>query len=394
MPVICVSCDSKIITRTQIGHQDMQKHSFPCPTCGVVITFIMDLDQKNAGFKFRDPENGKWADNEDGAVKILTFSDELVVPAGMPDYISPFIASWGRYDFDAFRTDETFRQQFVRNLFGYGERCRTHFERGNWALFDKESPPTEETPTPKSRLTHLYMFYTAAFMKFTRPTEADRARIRQRLIYAKSAEPIRFDELAQYYLGSGRIMSLWREIFSVRRSFINCYNSIQPLIMVRYWKEEYREPVTVTDKRFNELRQLYIDCFETLCRLLVLAMGYEMVIQHSQLLIPTKKGTMTLDEFERLANAAKRDHFSKMAVGDLFLPVLDTDFRNGIGHHSAHYEQEPDAIVVFDSKESGTVSRVMGYTEFCDKVLDLFAAFELAVRFHRDIHIHLDGRFG
>ena len=47
--------------------------------------------------------------------------------------------------------------------------------------------------------------------------------------------------------------------------------------MVRYWKEEYREPVTLTDKRFNELRQLYIDCFETLCRLLVLARGYEMI---------------------------------------------------------------------------------------------------------------------
>lgn len=393
MPVICVSCDSKIITRTQIGHKDMQKHSFPCPTCGVVITFIMDLDQKNVGYKFRDPENGRWADDEEGAIKTLTFSDELVVPAGMPDNLSPFIATWGRYDVDEFRDDETSRQRFVRHLFGYAERCRTHFERGNWALFDKESPPTEETPTPKSRLTSLYLFYTAAFMKFTRPTDADRARIRQRLIYAKSVEPARFDELANYYLGSGRIMSLWREIFSVRSSFINCYNFIQPLIMVRYWKEEYREPVTLTDKRFNELRQLYIDCFETLCRLLVLAMGYEMVIQHGKLEIPTKKGSMTLEEFERMANAAKRDHILKMAIGDLFLPVLDTDFRNGIGHHSAHYEQEPDAIVIFDSKDSGTVSRVVGYTEFCEKVLDLFAAFEFAVRFHHDIHIHLDGRF-
>jgi hypothetical protein len=60
---------------------------------------------------------------------------------------------------------------------------------------------------------------------------------------------------------------------------------------------------------------------------------------------------------------------------------------------SAHYEQEPDAIVIFDAKDLGTVSRVVGYTEFCQKVLDLFAAFELAVRFHHDIYIHLEGRF-
>lgn len=61
-PVVCISCSSKIITRTQIGHKDMQKHSFPCPTCGVLITIIMDLDQKKGGYKFRDPENGRWAD--------------------------------------------------------------------------------------------------------------------------------------------------------------------------------------------------------------------------------------------------------------------------------------------------------------------------------------------
>ena len=90
-PVVCISCGSKIITRTQIGHKDTQKHSFPCPTCGVVITYILDLDQRKASFKFRDPENGKWADDEDGAVKTLTFSDEIVVPASMPDFLSPVV---------------------------------------------------------------------------------------------------------------------------------------------------------------------------------------------------------------------------------------------------------------------------------------------------------------
>jgi len=59
-------------------------------------------------------------------------------------------------------------------------------------------------------------------------------------------------------------------------------------------------------------------------------------------------------------------------------PMLDTDFRHGIGHHAAHYEQEYDAIVIFDTKDAGTVSRVVGYAEFREKVLDLSAAFELA----------------
>jgi hypothetical protein len=151
-----------------IGHKDMQKNSFPCPTCGVVIAYILDLDQKTPSFKFRDPENAKWADDEDGAVKTLTFSDAVVVPTSMPDFISPFIATFGRYDLDKHREDESLRQLFVRRTFQYAERCRVHFERGNWVLFDKESLSHHEGPvTPTSRLIDLYNFYTAGFSKFT-----------------------------------------------------------------------------------------------------------------------------------------------------------------------------------------------------------------------------------
>src|SRR5579863_3653639 len=393
-PVVCISCSSKIITRTQIGHKDMQKHSFPCPTCGVVITYIIDLNQKKASYKFRDPENGKWADDEDGAIKTLTFSDEIVVPVSMPDFISPSIATFGRYDIDEAREDETLRQLFVRKTFQYAERCRVHFERGNWELFDNESPAHYEGPvTPKSRLIDLYNFYTAAFSKFTLTTRGKYDRIHQRMTYAKSLDQPLVDDLTGSYLLSGRIVSLWKEIFSVRNSFVNCYNFVQPLITVKYWKEEYREPVTLSDKRFNELRQLYIDCFETLFRLLVLGMGFEVIIHHRKLEIPTKKGSITLEQFEQMPNAAKRDHIAKFSIEDLFLPVLDTDFRNGIGHHAAHYEAQHDAIIMFDTKDSGTVSRVVSYTDFCEKVLDLFGAFELAAMYHHNIHIHLDGRF-
>jgi hypothetical protein len=102
----------------------MQKHSFHCPTCGVVITYILDLDQKKGAFKFRDPENGTWTDNEEGAVKTLTFSDEIVVPASMPDFISPFIATFGRYDWEKYHKDESLRQLFVHREFQHAERCR------------------------------------------------------------------------------------------------------------------------------------------------------------------------------------------------------------------------------------------------------------------------------
>src|SRR5271155_3439414 len=136
----------------------------------------------------------------------------------MPDFISPHIAPFGRYDWEKCRDDEGLRQLFVHKTFQYAERCRVHFERGNWDLFDKESPSQHGGPvTVRSRLIDLYNFYTAGFSKFTLTPRGRYDRIFQRLTYAKALDRALVEALAEHYLSSGRIVSLWKEIFSVRR---------------------------------------------------------------------------------------------------------------------------------------------------------------------------------
>jgi hypothetical protein len=71
----------------------------------------------------------------------------------------------------------------------YAERCRVHYERGNWDLFDKESPAQHGGPlTPRNRLVDLYNFYTAALSKFTLLPRGKYDRIHQRLTYAKAVD--------------------------------------------------------------------------------------------------------------------------------------------------------------------------------------------------------------
>jgi hypothetical protein len=122
-------------------------------------------------------------------------------------------------------------------------------------------------------------------------------------------------------------------------------------------------------------------------------MGIEMIIDHKSLDIPTKKGSMTLDEFKILTNANKREHLKKWPIADLFEPLLDTELRNGVGHNSAHFEKESDQILLYDSKGRAVVSRSMGYTDFCDRTVRLFSGFELALMYHNGLHIFMGGRF-
>jgi hypothetical protein len=202
--------------------------------------------------------------------------------------------------------------------------------------------------------------------------------------------------LATSWRESGRVESLWREVFAVRRLFVNSYGCLQPLISIRYWREGCQDltAVRLSDKKFDQLRQIYTDCFETLGRLLLIAIAFEAIIHFQRLEIRTRKGAwMGLDDLERLPNAGRREHLAKFPIEDMFVPLMDTDFRNSIGHSSAHYEPEKDTIILYHSKDGGKVADTIRYTAFCAKLLDLFAGFELAVTYYEQVHLSVDGQF-
>jgi hypothetical protein len=393
----CISCESKFITRTQVRHKERQEHSFPCPRCGITLSFVLDLDQQKAGFKFREPKNAKWIDSEEGALETLTFSDEILVPIEIGAMFSPHLSTIGNYeDFEKYRKDEGLRQLFLGKILPYAERCRVHFEKGNWTLFDKESPSlNNEARTVRGRLIDLSNALHVGFSKFTVNTPGQYNRVLQRLAYAQSTSPELFSKLASNFTSNGNTLRLRKEIAIARATFAEGYPAIQPLYQINHWKQRFRnlDAVRLSDKRFGLLCQIYIDCFETMCRLMVPAMGIEMIIDHRSLEIPTKKGSMTLDDFERLVNASKREHIRKWPIEDLFVPLIDTDLRNGVGHNSVHFDKESDQIVLYDSKGAGKASRILGYTDFCDRVVRVFSGLELALMYHNGLHIGMEGRF-
>ena len=392
----CRGCESKIVTRTQVGYRDSQTHSFACPVCDVQIEYVMDLDQKNIKLSYRQPTNADWVDDEEGAIKILTFSDANPVPVAVGP-LTPFIATFGNFeDRDGYAQSEGLRQQFARVDYSYIERCAVHYERGNWELFDKASPPGDAgEASPRSRVIALYNALQGGMSNFTLTPRTVRDRVLQRFNFARSRRRDLIDQLADMYVSSGRMRKLWRELGSVRRAFVDCYNEgLHLVVQVRYWREELRDlsDLQVTIKHFDRFRQLYIDAFETLCRLLVLATLVESIIHRGCLDVVLRKRSLTVEEYEALPNGVKRDHFVKLAVGDLFSDVLDMKLRNGISHHQAHYDAGADEVVLYDTRQTGSVERRIGYTEFCDKVLQQVGALELAATYHHALHIQADGR--
>ena len=391
----CRSCSSKIITRTQIGSRDIQTHGFSCPRCGVALEYVIDLDQKNGTLSYRTPTNADWVGDADGAIATRTFSDAIPVPRELGP-LSPFIATLSNFeDWKEYRRSEELRQRFVRVDYPYIDRCMVHFERGDWELFDKASPPDSDTEiSPLQRAISLQRAIRAGLSYFTFTPISVEKRVRQRWIIARARCPKIISDLADVYVRSGRMLKLWKELWEIRRKFVGIYNEgLHLIVQVNHWREEVRDlaELEVTIKKFDLFRQVYIDAFETLCRLLVLASMVEAVIHTGRLQVSFSKRSASLEEFEKQANGVKREHFLRLAVGDLFEHVLETNLRNGIGHHAAHYDSELDEVVLYDMKGAASDQKI-GYTQFCDKVLRLFAAVELAATYHHGLHIQADGR--
>ena len=154
---------------------------------------------------------------------------------------------------------------------------------------------------------------------------------------------------------------------------------MSPVLNLRYWKEEPANltEFSVTSKSFGPIRSFYLNCFETISKISVLAIGVEAIAHGRQLSIPARKRSLSvIPDFAELGAANKVDHLEKHPPLDkLFVPHMPTNIRNGIGHNSSFYDSKSDEVVCVKSI-SGEIEETYreNYTLFCRRVLDLISS--------------------
>jgi len=258
------------------------------------------------------------------------------------------------------------------------QRISTHFERQNWDVFSKEIRRLDpeipiESQAERFRAETFASRQLLELFIFD-PHLGLVPRIEQRVALATSiSRDLTVKDLFGGLQRSGRLLEWWKQIRSVRSSFHDAYPYYHVILQPLYWKDwtGVVEGYVVSNKGFSVLKDLYIAAFETLARLSVIAVGLEAVINHRELKLPTKKGGLSILEYEALANAKKRDYLDKYPIADIFYGFLDTKIRNGIGHHSARYDAVDDTVVLVDNKGQELKSDRIPYTEFCRKVVSI-----------------------
>lgn len=383
-PIQCKSCSAKTVTRTAIGHGRQQAHAFLCPKCCTCIEYTVSINQEAVTFEYgADPINATWSSDEDGAIAAIAFDVEPLLPGRGPMLtdpatmtVSPFIQMAGiMQDVAAYRVEFGRRMQVLRHRHDI-DRLFTHVDRGNWTILRDElvklGMPDEGVEPSKLRLQVQVVLGETQKLLVRHPGVASKA-VGGLLGRAKGAAPSALGAFLAEYRTSGRLLQLWTQMRMARRDFLANADAMMPLLQVKHWRTPPSSLSTcrLLNKQYSPLKALYIDCFETLARTSVVVLAFANLVDRGTTDVVTKSGSMSIWEFEKLANANKVPHLLKSSGCAFLGPYLDTKLRNGVGHNSARYEADKDDVVI--AKQVGDVIQEerLTYTEFVDRVLDV-----------------------
>lgn len=396
----CTSCGTAITTRFGVGHGTKQVHAFGCPKCGVPITCVMRLDHSIAGFgcaSFDEPVNGRWIDPETQAPYFVTFHAEVIAPrrAFQVDGLSPFVIAFHYFkDYSFYQAHELVRKQIRESSWAAVKRAAVHFERRQWDRFGAElkivlEAREELKPTFKGKVQQMseVIGYSVQWFVYDYSSQWQGEAVQFARAYVAHQPELR--AFAQEYRKSGRIAAMWRQFLNLHDVYIEMYPSWAPILQLRYWKEQptHLDDLVMSDKRFEELKTIYLTAFELLGKISTIALAVELIATTGSTTawVTSKGDVKTIWDFEALDNGNKHQQLSKHAATKHFVALLDTNLRNGIGHAAAHYDPATDEVVCVKGDGAKLKEWRISYAGFCDEMVKVMSHLFFAEQYLFDL---------
>ena len=342
----------------------------------------MTLDQKTPSYDYTLLRNGKWVEDESAAQTELRFDSEnlssrLPGANAMPFIETAFLAK------DPVSSRKVFGQRFSAMRTGWPviEKMLVHEATGNLELFNRSlSQLTAQTVAASN--VEMSALLLSVLDQFGRELILDEGAARQRitaLIDKVSSKAAPLGDALAYYESDQRLDSLWQQVTAIRRNWGRVYFMVAPIYWGLSWdpRKASLDDYTLCQKRFEDLRGFFVDCFETFCRLSAVVAGFEGIADIDQFLIPSPGRPRPVSDLEVMPNGNKHTLLAPLRHGDIFIPFIDAKLRNGVGHNSAHYDVVTDSIRYRNQSPSrGIEDFSISYVRFCERVVRLYGQLE------------------
>ena len=345
----------------------------------------MNVSQEEFNIQYTKIVNAVWLDESTESPFVVSHDSETLIHKGLPPDMSPFIAtSFSAVDPQKFHADRETRFAYPRKYWHVLQNCRSYYDKKDWPRFHQQMEtlnPKFTSTGPAANRDQLFRYYRNFGRPFTPFSEPQRHLLEKHLGEAENRATKLCYDLRKWLHELGWNELLEEQFFAIKEQWVAVFYMISPMYMPLYWDAHQNNlhEYLLAQKRFADLKQFYIDVFESLARISVIAVGIEGILHIGELKYSTKKGDKPLEEFKKMDNGAKWNVLQNMIISDCFSELSSTRLRNGIGHHAAHYDVNKDAIEYRNEPKSGpTVTAEIGYTEFCAKLLALYRQWEVA----------------
>ncbi len=391
-----------------------REFAFPCPECAVEIRFGVEVilptekDLKNwvestklpaetfvpeaeytkpinAQWINRHASKAEWAREDENIENVEILDDTFLVAVPKQRHFPPFILAQNLMGdaIEEFQTRNSIRRKAASELWPALEQLIMHYTRKQWVLFDKQFRNLFDANPPvaiadKSQI--LYQQLEQYGLLFSK-NHLSQKLVKQRLNEAETISRPQVRSLIDYYQSTKKDIAIEKQLNDIRRRWAQLFSALAALYTTHYWDVSAHKitDFTLAQKRFGELKSLYVDSFETFCRVSVIAAVVEGIILLGRAVVPKARGEFTVEEFDIFKNGSKSDILRRLGspVADLFVPYIDHRLRNGIGHNSATYDVVLDEVHYVTENERGVTNYNISYISFCESLFNLYLQLEV-----------------
>ena len=344
----------------------------------------MNLYPDEARWEYVKLSNAKWIDSEVGITNEIKLDGESLIPVRDSDIIMPFLKTvFLAEDVEVFMRHQSLRLIATNRMWPVIEKILHYHEDDNRDLLVKSLKEVgyEKTANTEEDFAAAIIWVFDRYGAFFRMRkDSDEQTVRQRINLAESIATTDVLDFCGSLKCSGRLDQLFREMSAIRRAWAKLYSFLFPIFNIYYWDstKHILTDYTLCQKRFDEIKQVYVDSFETFCRFSNLAATIEGFIFLRRLSVPRKRGSMTFEEYEALPNGSKPGLLKNLsAISGIFVPYIDSKLRNGVGHHSARYVVKSDTINYMNHGKKGVQKFSIPYIVFCEKLVQLYVQLEI-----------------
>jgi hypothetical protein len=269
----------------------------------------------------------------------------------------------------------------MENIFPLSKKLFVFVQSGNRRLYQEQVVPFGMKLENKVELREHFYHLESRISKYFRPfSDGDEAKVLQRISLAETTDAKASSDLLAFLRNIGWIKSLEVENRHLREIWTTAYSILNPLYLTYYWDtaKNNLSDYNLSQKRFSDLKGFFVECYESLCRISVIACALENIIQGNPLFIRDNKRNLKLEDYRAMDNGLKSGVLNQYCIDQIFAPTAENALRNGIGHHSAHHDIATDLIEYRRENRKGVAHFRIPYVEFSLKCVQLFHAFDLA----------------